>query len=522
MSVLRRLFWASFVCVALALAACGGGGGSSNGGSGGSGSSSYTLTVTKSSAIGGTVTSTPAGISCDTTCTTQSASFTGSVSLSVTSNSSDDAVFTGWSGGGCSGKNTCSVTLSANTSVTANFVALSNGQLALFGASQGGGGTDFTGVYDSSGNPVDVSSSEYYFWEVIPASQSLVELDEFTSESWGSWEISSWEQDHQAFEILANPPQDPTFCDIKPRFQAGASIISSSEIDLSDYDTGDNSINGWDTSHFGIVSGNVYYQQPIEWDDIKLTYDIGGEYMMRSASGVTTTLLSRTDPDNQAFMDVADSGTLYAILDYQTSSCTGTIIVGGALQVWTRDLTTGHLATCLRDYPMPEPHNTAYRISNGYLYGASVSDNGSGSLTIWSMDLSNPSESPARAILATYPSTLGTFGPNGGSLSNWGVDNGHVVFAFTPQNAVGYETTIADLDTSTGDTTYYAFTSFNLFGFVPIWQSASSTSSGQIEKKRERPLFASFGEFTKIRPVNRYNSLSKSSAVIQTGHGELP
>jgi len=497
--------------IGLFLTACGGGGkvsGSSNtngnngsnsssgstSSSGSSSSSSYTLTVTKSSAIGGTITSTPAGISCDTTCTTQSASFTGSVSLSVTNNSAFGAVFTGWSGGACSGVKTCSITLSADTSVDASFVALSDGQLALFGTSSGGGGTDFTGVYDGSGDPIDVSSSDNYFSEVIPSTQDLVELDEFTSESYSSWLMVTFEQDHQAFEVLYSVPL-PSSCTIKSEFYSGTSIISSHEIDLSDNDGGINSINGWEPNHFGIVNGNLYYQQPIEWDDFKLAYDIGGELKMKPASGGSTvTLLERTDPDNGAAMDAADNGTLYAI--YYDSKT-------GILTVWTRDLTTGKLATQLRGYTATDLTDLSFRINNGYLYGTYISTT-DGSTQVWSTDLSIPMASQtAPVILATYPSTLGKISiDSGGVLNNWGVDNGHVVFSFTPPKGSSYSTTVADLDTSTGNTEYYDFTSFNLYNFTPIWQSAASTSSAQFKNKRERPVVASFGESKEIMPMN--------------------
>lgn len=68
----------------------------------------------------GTVTSSPAGISCGATC---SASFTGGTSVTLTqSSTAADYLFTGWSGGGCSGTGTCTVTMTSNMSVTAVYV----------------------------------------------------------------------------------------------------------------------------------------------------------------------------------------------------------------------------------------------------------------------------------------------------------------------------------------------------------------------------------------------------------------
>jgi FG-GAP-like repeat/Divergent InlB B-repeat domain/FG-GAP repeat len=77
---------------------------------------SYALTVSK---IGtGTVTSSPAGINCGATC---SASFTSGTGVTLTASPTAGWTFSGWSGGGCSGTGTCTVTMSAAQSVTASF-----------------------------------------------------------------------------------------------------------------------------------------------------------------------------------------------------------------------------------------------------------------------------------------------------------------------------------------------------------------------------------------------------------------
>ncbi len=75
------------------------------------------LTVVKSGAGAGTVTSSPAGISCGDACTAELAP--GPISLSAAPSAGSE--FTGWSGGGCSGTGTCQVTLGADTTVTATF-----------------------------------------------------------------------------------------------------------------------------------------------------------------------------------------------------------------------------------------------------------------------------------------------------------------------------------------------------------------------------------------------------------------
>lgn len=65
----------------------------------------------------GTVTSSPAGINCPSTCT---ASFTAGTVVQLTAAPATGAYFAGWTGA-CKGFATCTVTMSANQSVTATF-----------------------------------------------------------------------------------------------------------------------------------------------------------------------------------------------------------------------------------------------------------------------------------------------------------------------------------------------------------------------------------------------------------------
>src|SRR5206468_3852500 len=81
----------------------------------------YTLTVSANGAGSGIVTSVPAGISCGATC---AATFTSGTAVTLTAVPAAGSLFTGWSGGGCSGTGTCTVTLGADTTVTATFVPL--------------------------------------------------------------------------------------------------------------------------------------------------------------------------------------------------------------------------------------------------------------------------------------------------------------------------------------------------------------------------------------------------------------
>ncbi|MEY4563810.1 MAG: hypothetical protein RLZZ618_3087, partial [Pseudomonadota bacterium] len=66
----------------------------------------------------GTITSAPAGINCGSSCT---ASFAAGSVLTLQATPATGYTFTGWSGAGCSGTSSCTVTLSAASSVSAAF-----------------------------------------------------------------------------------------------------------------------------------------------------------------------------------------------------------------------------------------------------------------------------------------------------------------------------------------------------------------------------------------------------------------
>jgi hypothetical protein len=81
---------------------------------------SFTLTVAKSGTGQGTVTSSPAGISCGSDC---SEAYTNTTSVTLSAAPAAGSTFGGWSGGGCSGTGTCTLLLNTATSVTATFTA---------------------------------------------------------------------------------------------------------------------------------------------------------------------------------------------------------------------------------------------------------------------------------------------------------------------------------------------------------------------------------------------------------------
>jgi hypothetical protein len=80
----------------------------------------YALSVTSAN---GTVTSNPSDINCGSTC---SANYDLGTSVILTASANSGYTFTGWSGGGCSGKGTCTITMTAATPVTANYAITTN------------------------------------------------------------------------------------------------------------------------------------------------------------------------------------------------------------------------------------------------------------------------------------------------------------------------------------------------------------------------------------------------------------
>jgi hypothetical protein len=78
----------------------------------------HTLTVSKTGAGSGTV-SGPAGIDCGSSC---AANFNNGSQVTLNATATTGS-FAGWSGGGCSGTSSCTVTMSSATAVTATFDA---------------------------------------------------------------------------------------------------------------------------------------------------------------------------------------------------------------------------------------------------------------------------------------------------------------------------------------------------------------------------------------------------------------
>ena len=81
----------------------------------------HTLAVSRAGSGSGSVSSSPAGISCPGTCAN---TFTSGSSVTLTASPAFGSTFSGWSGGGCSGTGTCTVTMSVDQSVTASFATI--------------------------------------------------------------------------------------------------------------------------------------------------------------------------------------------------------------------------------------------------------------------------------------------------------------------------------------------------------------------------------------------------------------
>ncbi|MBK8637069.1 MAG: right-handed parallel beta-helix repeat-containing protein [Chromatiaceae bacterium] len=78
----------------------------------------YPLTVTKAGTGAGTILSVPAGIDCGTAC---SWPYSHGTPVTLTATPAPTSLFTGWSGGGCSGTETCTVSLTTAETVSATF-----------------------------------------------------------------------------------------------------------------------------------------------------------------------------------------------------------------------------------------------------------------------------------------------------------------------------------------------------------------------------------------------------------------
>ncbi|MHC4067853.1 MAG: InlB B-repeat-containing protein, partial [Planctomycetota bacterium] len=120
---------------------------------------SHSLSVTLAGTGAGTVMSEPTGIDCGSDCTEQ---YDEGTEVVLTASPDAGSTFGGWSGGGCSGTDTCVVTVDAATPVTATFT-LDQHELTVV---KGGTGT---GTVTSSPAGIDCGTdcSEAYGYDTV-------------------------------------------------------------------------------------------------------------------------------------------------------------------------------------------------------------------------------------------------------------------------------------------------------------------------------------------------------------------
>jgi uncharacterized protein (TIGR03437 family) len=313
---------------------------------------------------------------------------------------------------------------------------LPDNTMGLFLARAAAGGVD----YIESGN---VYSNEFLFSMVMPGTEQWIGLDKEISESYAPFVMDVFGQDSQVYEVLRwNEFSQSATCDFT-RFDPATGGLQN----------GPRLSSGCDVSHLAFVGESIYWRVPATWDPDHLCYCIGGQFQV-TTSGKTSTLLSRTDPDNQATIDVADSGTLYAIY-YNAQNST--------LAVWTRNLTTGHLDTLVRNYSINSGFKGfSFRLNDSILYAAltEISDN---TFEIWTTDLTVPLASATPMQLSrSYPASSGSF-----NTRMWNVNHGKVAIEYSSTSMTS-GIAVLDLENS-GAVEAYDMSNIQILDFVPLW-----------------------------------------------------
>jgi hypothetical protein len=84
----------------------------------------HSVTITKSGTGYGRITGSPSGIDCGSVC---SSAYNQGTVVTLTATPENGCIFTGWSGGGCSGTGPCITTLNADITIAATFLAAQTG-----------------------------------------------------------------------------------------------------------------------------------------------------------------------------------------------------------------------------------------------------------------------------------------------------------------------------------------------------------------------------------------------------------
>ncbi len=131
----------------------------------------YTVSLTFAGTGSGTVTSFPSGIQCNVNC---SASFNSYFTVTLKPTPDQYMIFSGWSGGGCTGSDPCTMTLTGNTSVTATFDRDAEHAVYVPGAVPGSGTyyTTLQAAYDGAESDAAVSAWATTYLESLICGQA--------------------------------------------------------------------------------------------------------------------------------------------------------------------------------------------------------------------------------------------------------------------------------------------------------------------------------------------------------------
>jgi hypothetical protein len=138
-------------------------------------SGGFTLAVTKAGTGAGSVASSPDGINCGTTC---SDTYPASSPVTLTATPSSGSTFSGWSGGGCSGTDSCTLLGNVSMTVTATFAPAEAIAVSSVAPNQGARGAvvpvTITGSGFAAGATVAVSGAGITVSNVSVGSASQV------------------------------------------------------------------------------------------------------------------------------------------------------------------------------------------------------------------------------------------------------------------------------------------------------------------------------------------------------------
>ncbi len=176
----------------------------------GTGGLKHQLTINKNTASTsgtGVVTSSPAGIDCGSLC---SARFFDASTVGLTAVPDPGSFFSGWSGGGCSGSGSCSVTLSTDTTVSATFETIP--PTANFSGSPLSGAAPLSVTFTdaSSGNTTAWS------WDFGDGGLSSLQNPVYTYTNPGTYSVSLTAANPGGSNTLTQPNYVSVTCPVSP------------------------------------------------------------------------------------------------------------------------------------------------------------------------------------------------------------------------------------------------------------------------------------------------------------------